>query len=96
MIRRAALLAIPVLVVAQLAAGCGDNCQVLADQICRCEPDLRAREACRLDYQTQQQNQPAPSPAQLEACTSALETCTCDALDQNRTDLCGYARADEP
>jgi hypothetical protein len=95
MIRLVALVA-SVLLSALLAAGCGDQCQALADTICGCEPDLRRREACRLDYQTQQQNQPAPSEDQLGACTAALETCTCDALDRNETDKCGYARAGEP
>jgi len=99
MIRTATLPLVFVLTIfasALTLAGCGDECQTLADKICQCEPGVRQQEACRLDYQTQQQNQPAPSATQLEACGTALLTCTCDALDENRTDMCGFTRAEEP
>lgn len=76
-------------------AGCGDPCQQLAEKICQCEPGVRAQEACRLDFQTQQQNQPAPNEEQQDACVAAELTCTCEALDNNRTDMCGFARGDE-
>lgn len=95
MIRPAALL-FALFAVLLPSLGCGDECVQLADQICQCEATARGRQACQLDYQNQQEGQPAPSPTQLDACRAALQTCTCEALDQNRTDQCGFARGDVP
>jgi hypothetical protein len=91
MLRRATHLA-SVSLVALLFVGCPDECEVLSDQVCECEPTLTERTACRREVETQQRNLPAPNQAQREACMAALETCTCEALEQNRTDLCGFTR----
>lgn len=90
MLRRATLLAVSI--VTLLLVGCPDECQVLSDQVCECEATRRERESCRREVETQQRNLPPPSEAQREACMAALETCTCEALEQNRTDLCGFTR----
>jgi hypothetical protein len=81
-------------VIAALAlAGCDDECGALADKICQCEPTLAERESCRVELEAQQSNQALPpSDEQKAVCAAALETCTCDALDENRTDLCGFTR----
>ena len=81
------------LLVATAGAGCSDDCAVLADIICQCEPSLAQRESCRVELEAQQNNQPVgPSEEQQAACSAAIETCTCDALDENRTDQCGFTR----
>lgn len=92
MLRRATAILAPLAALAALAVGCADECQVLSDVVCDCGETLQERESCRQEVESQQQNQTPPNPAQREACLAALDTCTCDALEQNRTDLCGFTR----
>lgn len=92
MLRRATAILAPLCLVSSLTAGCPDECQVLSDQVCDCEETRDQRESCRQEVESQQQNQTPPNQAQREACMAAIETCTCEALEQNRTDLCGFTR----
>lgn len=69
---------------------CSDPCFDLATRICQCESTQNARDLCRSRIQSQRNAAAAVQDA--EACSVALDTCTCDALDQNRTELCGFTR----
>lgn len=91
MLRRATILA-PLALVSLLFAGCPDECQALSDQVCDCEETRDQRESCRREVESQQQNQAPPTAEQREVCLAALDTCTCEALAANRTDLCGFTR----
>ncbi len=90
MLRRALL----IFVAAAFASlgGCADECQQLAEQICECEATLRLRESCRLQVNSVRQTQPDPTDEQRDTCLAALQSCTCQALEQNETHRCGYTR----
>jgi len=75
--------------------GCIDPCQQLAERICACELTESQRNQCRQERITNQRDFLVADTDAQEACVAALETCTCTALDQNRTDLCGFT-ADAP
>lgn len=75
-----------------LSLGCSDECQVLSDIICDCEETRGERESCRGQVDSQQQNQPPPTEEQRALCAARQESCTCAALEENRTDLCGFTR----
>lgn len=88
-------LALALVVVAALAAGCQEPCVALAERICSCEPDEIARRACR-DNRIDTQQGRVPTEAEQEVCVQALDTCTCEALEENRTELCGFTREQAP
>ncbi len=92
MLRRATVILVLLLPAGLFTGGCGDECQQLSDVVCECGETRADREACRREIESQQQNQTPASEAQLGTCRAALETCTCAALEQNRTDLCGFTR----
>lgn len=71
--------------------GCQDPCVALAERICNCEADLSERQGCRQE-RIQAQQSKTPTAEEQEVCTAALDLCTCEALRQNRVDLCGYTR----
>lgn len=82
------------------APGCSvnyfDPCQRLAYRICSCEETQSQRQACeqdRIQNPTNDPQTPDEVAAASDVCTEALATCTCEALDANRTDLCGFTRA---
>tara|TARA_Y100001934_G_scaffold133013_1_gene161153 strand:+ start:414 stop:773 length:360 start_codon:yes stop_codon:yes gene_type:complete len=75
--------------------GCYDPCVQLAERICACEPTEASRRACRDDRIQSQQDLLETTEEEQRACTDALETCTCDALDRNETDLCGFTRDED-
>jgi hypothetical protein len=88
-----------VLFTVSLASACGDPCRQLADRICNCELTAAQRQTCRRDRIESQTNDPlrlgpASTPAEQDVCIAALQTCTCEALDENRVELCGYTRPD--
>ena len=74
-----------------LFAGCPSPCEALAERICNCEPDQIRRRTC-INERVEAQRDLVPTEAETQACIDALDTCTCDALNENRTDLCGYTR----
>lgn len=78
-----------------ISAGCIDPCQQLAERICACELTESQRNQCRQERITNQRDFLVADAESQEVCVAALETCTCTALDQNRTDLCGFT-ADPP
>jgi hypothetical protein len=86
------VIALLVLALTSSLAGCADECATLAERICGCEETFALQQSCELQVQAQQDADEEPSDAQRQVCASALETCTCDALAQNRTDLCGFTR----
>lgn len=75
--------------------GCIDPCQQLAERICACELTESQRNQCRQERISNQRDFLVADTESQEACAAALDTCTCTALDQNRTDLCGFT-ADPP
>lgn len=81
--------------VAPFATGCQEPCVALAERICSCEDDELRRRACRTD-RIEAQRDRAPTEAEQAVCVDALETCTCEALERNRTDLCGFTREAAP
>lgn len=70
---------------------CQEPCVALAERICNCEADLSERQGCRQE-RIQAQQSKTPSAEEQEVCTAALDLCTCEALRQNRFDLCGFTR----
>jgi hypothetical protein len=78
---------------ALLASGCTDPCVALAERICNCEPTLRDRRSCTIERVTNQQGRVQISDDDRAACSAALDTCTCAALDENNLEACGFAPA---
>jgi hypothetical protein len=79
-----------VLAATALSSSCTDPCVALAERICNCEPTLATRRACVADRITNQQGRVEVSDADREACSAALDTCTCAALDENDLGACGF------
>jgi hypothetical protein len=77
-------------VLAAWSSSCTDPCVALAERICNCEPTLATRRACVQDRITNQQGRVEISDADREACSAALDTCTCAALDENDLGACGF------
>ena len=75
--------------------GCYDPCVQLAERICACETTEAARRSCRDDRIQSQQDLLETTEEEQRVCAEALETCTCDALDRNDTDLCGFTRDED-
>jgi hypothetical protein len=83
-----------------LGAGCLDPCRQLAERICSCELTEAQREACREERIEQQSDDPLgrgveTTTEEQEACSAALETCTCDAIDAHEANKCGFVRDGE-
>jgi hypothetical protein len=72
------------------SSSCTDPCVALAERICNCEPTLATRRACVQERITNQQGRIEISDADREACSAALDTCTCVALDENDLGACGF------
>jgi len=99
MTRSAIIGAIPLCALALLApvVGCGgvnylDPCQRLAYRICGCEETQNQQRTCEQDRIQAQSDVVTPTAEETEACTQALNTCTCEVLDNNDTHLCGFTR----
>lgn len=88
--KRFVLLASVAFVLLSLGA-CIDPCDRLSDRICECKGTATARETCRQQVAIQKENFD-PDDANKAACEAALETCTCDALDQGELSKCGFSR----
>src|SRR6185436_795269 len=71
-------------------AGCEDPCVTLANRICNCEQSSSERINCRSDRITTQQSSIKIEDADRVVCEEKLKTCTCDALDVNEFDKCGF------
>lgn len=85
------LLALGVVLLLGTAVGCFDPCDRLANKICDCEDNEILRQQCvrRVDVQKEQRD---PTDDDRKACEAALETCTCDALDNLDLKACGFSR----
>jgi hypothetical protein len=68
-----------------------DPCQALSNRICDCQPTPGDQQRCRI-ARDEQRNQRDVTDEDREKCAAALETCTCDALDENQVELCGLTR----
>ena len=67
-----------------------DPCVRLAERICNCELSEATRRQCRSDRIDPNQDPFVLRQGNEEECLSALSTCTCQALDDNQTELCGF------
>ena len=71
-------------------SACQDPCVTLAQRICACEKTPGERSACQLDNITNRQSSVTISNADRQVCEAKLNTCTCDKLDTNDLDACGF------
>lgn len=74
-------------------SACQPPCMALAERICSCEPDQQSRQLCRNQVQSLDQYRD-PTLEDEQACSAALETCTCAQLLQNQVEFCGFTRGD--
>jgi hypothetical protein len=72
------------------STGCQNACATLADRICDCELTTGERQACRTDRISNQTSSVTVSSSDEAFCEKKLDTCTCDALDNNDLDACGF------
>lgn len=65
-----------------LAAGCGNACLSLADQICSCQPDENSRASCSTQAREAEATY-AVRPQDEQFCQQKLDqhTCDCNKLD---------------
>ena len=77
MTRLKPLLQLACMLMVPLAAGCGDACLKLADQICNCQPDDASRSACQTQAREQEKLFPIRN-ADQQRCQQALDTNACD------------------
>jgi hypothetical protein len=68
-----------------------DPCLDLSNRICDCQPTPGDQQRCRI-ARDEQRNQRDVSDDDKEKCAAALETCTCDALDEYEVEACGLTR----
>jgi hypothetical protein len=73
---------------------CSNPCKDLAERICACEKTQLERQACRADRITSQER--TIDDADAEVCSAALDTCTCQSLDENRLADCGFSPPTAP
>ena len=69
-----------------LAAGCGDACLTLADQICSCQPDDNSKQICNALAKAQEKTFTV-SKADEAFCQGKLDTQACNCTGQNSTSL---------
>jgi hypothetical protein len=77
------------------SAGCTDPCVALAQRICECEPSPALRQACETERIQPLQEQLEPTAEEQQRCLEALDTCTCEALAENRVEQCAFTREAE-
>lgn len=85
------LICLVTLAAAGALAGCSGPCEELSDAICSCRANNT--EMARCQEQVRSSMSIDPSDAQNQQCELFLETCTCDALEQNMPEKCGLAKA---
>ena len=89
---RVLVLAVP-LAAALFCASCEDPCVTLAKRICDCELTSSERQDCRTQRIVNEQSSVKITDADRSICEAKLDTCTCDALDVNDLDACGFVPA---
>lgn len=67
-----------------LAAGCGDACLNLADEICSCQPDDNSKQICNTQAQAEEQNFPVGNLDQ-QFCQQKLDSQACNCGVQETT-----------
>jgi hypothetical protein len=90
------------LAVVAAALGCPDPCVTLAERICNCEATANERRACIADRITNQTTTTPISATDREFCASKLDgdgvpedACSCEKLDNNDFEACGFANESE-
>lgn len=86
---RTAMAVLGLAVAMTVGTGCGNACQSLAKEICRCGRTQNDQNACvqRVTADTSQH----PTKAQEELCQHLLDECTCDKLGTGDLAACGLA-----
>ncbi|MEZ0314601.1 MAG: hypothetical protein ACAI38_22760 [Myxococcota bacterium] len=79
-----------VILAAAWTSACGDACEALAKEICRCGRTQNEQDACvqRINNDT---SVARPTEAQKAECERLLDECTCDKLGQGDLAACGLA-----
>jgi len=72
-------------------AACTAPCDQLADNICNCLSDLSSRAACKQQISAEDSTVKV-SAADQKFCSTKLETCTCDRLNNGDREACGLTR----
>ena len=67
-----------------LAAGCGDACLSLADQICSCQPDDNSKQICNTEAKAQEKAF-VVSTADQQFCQQKLDSQACNCSAQKTT-----------
>ena len=87
------LLVLACVLTVSLAAGCGNACLKLADQICSCQPDDTSRANCQQRARDQASIYPVRTQDE-QACQRALDSHLCDCqhlLTPEGRQACGIA-----
>jgi hypothetical protein len=87
------LLLLACVLTVSLAAGCGNACLKLADQICGCQPDDTSRANCQQRARDQESIFPVRTQDE-QACQLALDSNKCDCqhlLTPEGREACGIA-----
>jgi hypothetical protein len=77
MTRLKPLLLLACVLTVPLAAGCGDACLKLADQICNCQPDDATRSGCQAQVR-EQENVFSVRNEDQQRCQQLLDSNACD------------------
>jgi hypothetical protein len=72
-----------------LAAGCGNACLTLADQICSCQPDDNSKQLCNAQAKVQEETFPV-SKHDEATCQQKLDDkgCDCNLTDSSDRTAC--------
>lgn len=73
---------------------CDTPCKMLSEQICNCEANEAAQQACLRRVETESQSRTTQvTDEELSRCSEIIEaeSCTCDALAQGELVACGLA-----
>lgn len=71
--------------------GCDGPCRALAERICDCEFNARERAACIQEIDSNESVRP-PTDEENERCSELMDSCTCDALENQEFDRCGLTK----
>lgn len=74
-----------------IGSGCNGPCESLAERICSCEPNSLEERGCIEEVRTAMGTY-SPTPAEMEACEAALDTCDCEALEREDLAACGLSK----
>jgi hypothetical protein len=71
---------------------CDGPCEVLAERICSCEPNVTEEAGC-LEQVRAEMERFVPSDAETKSCDALLDAdgCTCEAIEAEQFHLCGLS-----